>query len=79
MTDRMSSDTRKAVTAAGGRARAAALSPEERSAIARAGAAKANRPASLARRIVDAWPSLSRAERAEVREILAAVMPREAR
>jgi hypothetical protein len=36
----------------------------------------AHRPANLARRIVKAWPSLSRAERAEVAEILAAILKR---
>lgn len=74
MTDRMDAETRQAVTSAGGHARAAALSADERSEIARAGARAANSPAGRARSIVKAWPALSRAERAEVREILAGIM-----
>lgn len=54
----------------GGQARAAALSAEERAAIAAAGARAVNSPAGLARRIVKAWPGLSAVERAEVLAIL---------
>lgn len=70
----MDRETRQAVTAAGGRGRAAALSPDERAAIAAAGARAVNSPAGLARRIVKAWPGLSADERAEVRAILAEVL-----
>jgi hypothetical protein len=62
--------------AAGGNARAAKLAPDRRATIARSGAAAVNSPAALARRIVRAWPLLTRAERTEVRAILAAVAPR---
>ena len=74
MADRMDAETRQAVTSAGGHARAEALSAEERSEIARAGALAANSPAGRARSIVKAWPDMSRAARAEVREILAGIM-----
>lgn len=74
MTDRLDPATRQRVTSAGGQGRAAALTPEQRAAIASAGAAASRSPAALARRIVKAWPDLSRAERAEVREILAPIM-----
>jgi hypothetical protein len=70
MTDHLDSETRQRVTSAGGRGRALALTPEERAESARTAANSAHRPANLARRIVKAWPSLSRAERAEVREVL---------
>lgn len=72
----MSPEDRQAVTSAGGRARVAALTPEQRAELGRAGAARTNSAAGLARRIVKAWPSLNRAERAEVRAILAPVLPR---
>lgn len=71
MTERMSPETRKAVTSAGGRGRAEALSASERAAIASQGARAANSPVGLARRIVKAWPGLNEEERVEVREILA--------
>lgn len=74
MADRMDPETRQRVTSAGGHARAEALSPERRSEIGRSAAAAINSPAALARRIIKAWPSLSRAERAEVRGILAPIM-----
>lgn len=74
MADRMDSDTRARVTAAGGRARAEALTPEARAASASKAARAAHSPAALARRIVKAWPDLSRAERAEVRDILRSVI-----
>ena len=54
-----------------GRARMASMTPEERSDVARAGAAAANRPAALARRIAKAWPELPAFERAIVLKILA--------
>ena len=76
MPDRMDPETRQAVTSLGGHARAAALTADERAAIARVGARATNAPAALARRIVKAWPTLSRSERAEVRAILAPVLPR---
>ena len=76
MIDRMPPETRKAVTSAGGHGRAAALTGEERAAVARSGGRASHTPASLARRIVKAWPGLSRAERNEVRAILAPLMPR---
>lgn len=71
MTERMSPETRKAVTSAGGRRRAEALSASQRATIAAQGARAVNSPAGLARRIVKAWPVLSEDERAEVRAILA--------
>lgn len=69
MTDRMTPATRRAVASAGGKARSSA-DPDELFAARGAGGSAANRPASLARRIVKQWATLSRAERAEVREIL---------
>jgi hypothetical protein len=77
MTDRMTTvdaETRQAVAAAGGRGRAEALTAAQRSEIARAGARAANSPAGRARSIVKAWAALTRAERAEIREILAPLM-----
>jgi hypothetical protein len=65
--------------ATGGRGRAEALTPEERAESARTAARSAHAPATLARRIVKAWPELSRTERAEVREILAVLAPRSVR
>lgn len=76
MPDQLDRATRQAVTSAGGRARAAAMSADERAAVAAAGARAVNSPAGLARRIVKAWPSLSASERAEVRAILKDVMRR---
>ena len=73
--DKMDPDTRHAISSAGGRARAAA-DPTELFAARGAGGSAANRPASLARRIVKQWPTLTRAERAEVRAILGPLMPR---
>jgi len=55
-----------------GQARVAAMKPEEHSALARQAAAKANSPASRARSIVRAWPTMSRVERNEVLDILRA-------
>jgi len=55
---------------AAGQARAASMTADERAESARNAANAAHRPAALARRIVKAWPALSRAERAELREIL---------
>lgn len=66
--------TRSAAVA--GRARVAQADPAEITAARRAGAAAVNSPAALARRIVRKWPELSRAERAEVRAILASLIPR---
>jgi hypothetical protein len=74
----MDRETRQAVTAAGGRGRAAALTPDERAAIAAAGARAVNSPAGLARRIVKAWPGLSAEEQDEVRTILTPVIERTA-
>jgi hypothetical protein len=65
---------RKAVAAAGGRARAAKASPQALAAAGRAGAAGLHAPATLARRIVKAWPGLSQTERNEIRRILAAIL-----
>lgn len=67
---RLAEDMRR-LAPAGGRARAAAMSAEERAKMTRAGAAAINSPAGLARRIIKAWPSLSDEQRAEVDEILA--------
>lgn len=70
MTDRMQPETRKAVTTLGGHARAAALTADQRSDIARTASAASKKPAALARSIVKAWPELDEAERAEVKNIL---------
>lgn len=67
-------DVRKAVAAAGGRARAAKATPEALAATGRAGAAGLHDPATKARQIVKAWPGLSQAKRNEIRRILAAVL-----
>jgi hypothetical protein len=72
-TDRLKSvdkDTRQAVAASGGRGRKEAVSPERRSEIAAAGAAKANSAPSLALRIRRQWPTLKIAERRAVAEAL---------
>lgn len=76
--DMASSDkaVRTAVARAGGLARMAKGDPAELLATRRAAAAAINNPAALARRIVKAWPGLSRTERAEVRAILAVIKPR---
>jgi len=66
----MPPETRRAVASAGGRARVDALTPEQATELGRAGAARANAPAALARRIARRWPELTREERAEVRAIL---------
>jgi hypothetical protein len=63
-------ETRATVASAGGSARAAALPAETRSEIARSGAAKTNSPLNYAQRIRRQWGGMSRAERAEVREVL---------
>lgn len=63
-------EKRRERASAGGRAVSAMLTPEERRERARRAVAVANSPAGRARSIVRAWPTLSRAERAEVREIL---------
>jgi hypothetical protein len=61
----------------GGKQRWTDGDPEEVAATRRRAAATTNSPASLARRLVKAWPALTRAERAEVRAILAPLMPRD--
>lgn len=75
MADRMSTDTRKAVTSAGGRGRAAAMTAQERAASARQAGRAGHSPAALARRIVKAWPDLTDTERAEVLGILTTGLP----
>ncbi len=72
-------ENRKAASARGGKKRWTDADPDEVAATRRLAAAATNAPVALARRIVKAWPGLTRAERAEVREILAAIMPRERR
>lgn len=46
------------------------MTPDERTESARTAANAAHRPAALARRIARAWPTLDRAGRKEVRDIL---------
>lgn len=48
----------------------AALTPEQRVAAARAGAARLHHPVTLARRIAKAWPGLSEDDRRAVRRVL---------
>jgi hypothetical protein len=67
--DKMAPETRTRVTSAGGKARAAGDPDALREARA-AGGRAANSPASWARRIKEAWPTMTRAERAHVRETL---------
>jgi hypothetical protein len=67
---------RSAAARIGGLARVAKADPDEMRRTRQAAAAAVNSPTALARRIVKAWPGLSRKERTEVREILAAVMPK---
>lgn len=67
-------DVRKAIAAKMGRASMAG-DPEELRQRRQAAAAAVNSPAALARRIIKAWPGLGRAERAEVRAILAELAP----
>lgn len=62
---------RRISATAAGRARVAQADPAAMTAARRAGAAKANSPTSLARRLVKAWPDISAEVRAEVRDILA--------
>ena len=66
-------ETRARVTAAGGRARAEAMTAEQRASVAGAAGAAGHRPVALARRIVKAWPNLTEAERDELRGVLAVV------
>lgn len=67
---------RAQIAATAGRARVANGDPADVARVARAGAAAVNSPAGLARRIVKAWPAMSRAERAEVDGILATRAPK---
>jgi len=69
-------EKRREVAASGARARNATADPVEAFAARGAGGKAANSPASLARRIVKKWPEMTRAERAEVRAILAEIVPR---
>lgn len=64
-------ETRAAVAAAGGAARSEALTPERRSEIARAGAAKTNSPEGRALSIRRAWPGMRAPERRAVAAALA--------
>lgn len=75
MADRMDPGTRARVTSSGGHARAAALTADARASVARTGGQAAHTPASLARRIVKAWPDLDDTERAEVLGILTTGLP----
>lgn len=63
-------ERRAAIASDGGTARAAALDPEERAAIARSGAAKTNSPLNYAQRIRRAWNGMPAAERRAVAEVL---------
>lgn len=63
-------EKRRAVAAAGGHGRKEKADPATLTASGRAGAAAANAPATLARRIAKRWPDMTREERAEVRAIL---------
>jgi hypothetical protein len=63
-------ERRAAIASQGGAARAEALAPADRSAIARTGAAATNSPLNYAQRIRRKWADMSRAERAAVREVL---------
>jgi acyl-CoA reductase-like NAD-dependent aldehyde dehydrogenase len=72
-------DVRSGVARQGGLARVAKADPEEIARARRSGAAATNSAVALARRIVKAWPTLSRTQRAEVRDILAPLMPRQDR
>jgi len=68
-------DRRRTVAAEAGRVRAAG-DPDELFAVRGAGGRNANSILSLAKRVAAKWPDASRAERAEVREILGPLMPR---
>lgn len=63
-------DTRRRVASTGGAQRAANLTAEQRSEIARQGAAKANSAAALAMRLRRMWAGVKPSERAEVAETL---------
>lgn len=66
---------RRALAAAtGGRARVATAGPGAMTAARRAGGIKTNAAPTLARRIAAAWADLTPAERAEIRETLAALL-----
>lgn len=64
-------ETRTRVASAGGKGRAATMTPQERADAARLAGAAGHRPAALARRIAERWSDLDEAERAEVLTILA--------
>lgn len=63
-------ERRAEIAATGGTARAAALDPEARAAIARTGAAKTNSPLNYAQRIRRAWQAMPVRERREVAAVL---------
>lgn len=64
-------ERRAEIASEGGKGRAAALTSDDRAAIARTGAAATNSAPNYAQRIRRLWPGLSKADRAAVRESLA--------
>lgn len=77
MADRMSPETRRAVTSAGGRARIDKADPDEMLRTRQAAARATNSPVALARRIVKAWPTLDRTDQLEVLAVLDDIQPRD--
>jgi acyl-CoA reductase-like NAD-dependent aldehyde dehydrogenase len=74
MADRLKTipaETRSRVAASGGAARAEALTPEQRSEVARAGAEAANRPSRKAASIARGWRGTPLAEKRRVAAELA--------
>lgn len=67
----MSADKRRRVTSAGGKARGASMTAEERSKLGKAGATAIHSVPGLAKRLAAKWPTASDEERAVARAILA--------
>lgn len=61
---------RKQQASHAGQQRMHTMTAEERSAVARAGAAGLHKPVTHARRLARAWPSLNAEDRKEVRQVL---------
>lgn len=70
-------ERRREIAASGGRARAARTDHETLSAAGKAGARVYHSPANQARRLVEAFKTLSRTDRAEIRAILKPILPRD--
>lgn len=67
----MPAETRRRVTSAGGKARAATRTPAEQAAAGRRSAAALHSVPGLAKRLAARWPTATEEERAVARAILA--------